>query len=210
MKKWLSALLALMLICSVLLTAIAEEDTEAEDTPLVSAEELSAEISSEDEEEAFRTWAGACVAVISHASSAAYDCIVGAYNYGNKDMVRQLMAAEDIWAVDGSLVRNSKDHSYTDLNNAVIGYRNTISDLALLNELIALKPSTPDKYAHIEAKINTAHDKLKECADTYTAWTDPSDSRSAMDIWGIAEPLYLDDSINTLKGLFYIDSRLSE
>lgn len=207
MKRFLTILLSLMLILTSLSAAIAED---IEEDSIVTADQLAAEMSSMDADTAFVSYAKACAVVVSLMSNQAYNVATGAYNYGKPELVKALMLSDDVWAVNQVFYRNSKDHTLTDLNNAVIGYKNLLQYKAILDALIAEKPEVPEKYKHVDTLITTSQSKLNECLDTFTKWADGTDDSTAMKMWGKVEPLYWDDSISTLIGLNYLDGRLSE
>lgn len=97
--------------------------------------------------------------------------------------------------------------TFTNLNNAVIGYKNLQGYDPTLAALVALKPTVPEKYSKVASLIETASSMLHGCYAAAEGWIGSS-SKSTMDLWGNMEPLYWHDSVNTLAGLYYMDSRM--
>lgn len=219
MKKIIAFLLALFVLtasCVVFAEDVDENEVNKQD--IVTADELTATMSTEDEDAAFISWAKACTAIIVAMRGAGYDCAVGTYNYAtaggysdkaeNVKVLKAMMQAEDMWQVTASVPRNSKDTgTFTNLNNAVIGYKNLQGYDPTLAALVALKPTVPEKYSKVASLIETASSMLHGCYAAAEGWIGSS-SKSTMDLWGNMEPLYWHDSVNTLAGLYYMDSRM--
>ena len=119
------------------------------------------------------------------------------------------MQSDDLWKEDIQLPRNAEYTKYTDLNNAVIGYKNLKMYTELMDSLNTLKPTVPEKYTKIDMKVDTATSKIHKCLDEVNNWIGSS-AIKASDMWKNMEDLYWDSSITTLEGMLYIDSRLSE
>jgi hypothetical protein len=220
MKKLLSLVLALLMLTSVSLAIHAEDLEGVNKDNIPNADKLAEELLTKDSEEAFRSWARACTTVIILMKDAAYNCATGIYGYATGEgysddekyvaTIKAMMIGEDMWSVTVPVEKNSKENTFTDLNNAVVGYRNLLSYQPLLLKLVALMPEVPTKYSKVSAMIETAQNKLSACADAFTKWANGETSQDTMDLWGVAEPLYWDTSINTLVGIFYMDSQLNE
>ena len=224
MKKVISFILVLSLILSAACISFAEgaDDEEVNEQDILSAEELTAAMSSKDENEAFLQWAKACTAVILVMKDSAYNCATGTYEYAvgnssknyteypkNIDVIKAMMKADDMWQVTVPIPRNgSSSGKYTDLNNSVIGYKNLVSYDALLTVSLAQKPSVPSQYEYIAGQIDTAASKIHSCVEAVNKWLEGSGS--AMDLWGDMESLYWHTSILNLSGIYYIDSRLND
>lgn len=218
MKKIVAFLLTLlMLTASCVVFAEDVDENEVNEQDIVTADELTAAMSAEDEDAAFISWAKACTAIIVAMRDAGYNCAVGTYNYAtaegyddktaNVEVLKAMMQAEDMWQVTVSIPRNSKDEgTFTNLNNAVIGYKNLQGYDSTLTALVALKPTVPEKYSKVASLIETAASQLHDCCAAVDMWISSSSSSSTMSLWGKMESLYWHDSVNTLAGLYYMDS----
>ena len=193
------------------------QNAQEENDGIVSAENLQKEMKAKDADAAYCTWLKAMAAVISKSADSAYDCASGAGSYaGSADpfqdkanALRKLMQSDDIWTEDINLPRNKEYSFYTDLNNAVIGYKNMKMYTELMDSLNALKPTAPEKYSMIDKKVDIAVSTIHRCNDEVNAWINDSQMK-VVDMWEKMEKLYWDSNITTLQGMLYIDSRLSK
>jgi len=215
MKRLIAILLVLTMLPLMGMAENTDDPDAVREEDLLTAEQLAESISNADEDAAYLAWAKACTAVIIGYSNSAYDSAVGIYNYTRRsskyaDVVKAMLVEDDMWTLTISIPRNdSETTSYTSLNNAVIGYKNMLTYRDTLAALIAMKPAVPEKYAKTAEWIITAESKLNGCIATVDKWINATDMK-ALDFWVEMETQYWDDSVLSLKGIYYIDSRLSD
>lgn len=171
----------------------------------VDGDNLSKEIATMSPEEAYLTYAKSCILLISGAANGAYDLFISSGNYYDRDVVKTFVLAEDVFSIKlNSMRENTDNFDLSDIVKAREGYLSFKTNFSLLEQIMKIDIIVPNKYANIDNHIEEAESQLTKLDDTITNYL--NGRIDFWDAWGAAEPRYLHNSINVLKGILYVDA----